>query len=935
MFRPRGDLTVLKPLSLVGRAQELEQLRGRLAAAAAGEGGLVLLGGEAGIGKSALLAALLREAGAWRFATGRCPGAGETPPFGPWLEAVAGLGKEPAPLPPPFGAAGGEWTPAAMAGALAGWLGGGEQPVLLALEDLHWADPASLELLRHAAPRLERRPVLLIATYRSDELHRHHPLWSLLPELKRLGAGQLLLDRLPEAAVASLAVQALPGLAGVEGFARRLFQRTDGHPLFVTELLAAAARAGAPPPDDAPLPETIRQVIDRTLAKLSPEGGQVLAVGAIIGERFPYDLLLRAAGVSEEAAAGALEEAVALHLLRPEGEPGDTFAFAHALIREAILAGLIGPRRRRWHTAIAEALLAGPSPPVEALAYHLDRAADPRAADSLIAAGGRALRLGALAQAEAALDRALELLPEADSRRGEILIQLGWAVRWGGHARSWACFEEAERAAVAAGDHPLAVWARGRLAVAASWLGRRDALSRMARVFAEEEELLGDERFQYLAGQLSIRLNGYPPIALVWANELTGFGRLDEAQALIDQCQRRAISEIRLLESACRLAFLLGQTDEALRLAARSVDHLLQTHQYGGAAIWAQWRYTTALICRADRPADVDAAAAQMTRCESLARQFYGRYRLPEGYSVIGLHQFMRGDWEGARRNLLDSAKDRVIDGDGTVPGFAAVLLVAQGNPAGALAAMAHLEPRTPDDEMPSGDGVILLLWLKARIQMAMGELAPARAWLEAADRLAASRTLGPYLTFLHTAWAVYHRLAGDEAAAVREAEAGLAMARQMNNGWQLIELSRLLGELAAGRGAPDEAERHFQAALAMAERCQFPYELALTQVARGRALPGAPGSREGLLAARAALARLGAAPADIPAAARDAPAGLTERELEVIRLVAEGMTDREVGARLFISPRTVDRHLRNIFNKVSVGSRAALTAYAARTGII
>ena len=143
------------------------------------------------------------------------------------------------------------------------------------------------------------------------------------------------------------------------------------------------------------------------------------------------------------------------------------------------------------------------------------------------------------------------------------------------------------------------------------------------------------------------------------------------------------------------------------------------------------------------------------------------------------------------------------------------------------------------------------------------------------------------------------------------------------------------------------EAGGWFDEALALAEQCRFPYQVALTQLARGQRLPGAPGALDGLRQARDAFARLGAAPAlaEAEKALEQAgtaesptpllPDGLTEREAEVVRLVAQGLTDKEIGARLFISPKTVDGHLRNIFNKVGVGSRTALATYAARHGLI
>jgi DNA-binding CsgD family transcriptional regulator len=137
--------------------------------------------------------------------------------------------------------------------------------------------------------------------------------------------------------------------------------------------------------------------------------------------------------------------------------------------------------------------------------------------------------------------------------------------------------------------------------------------------------------------------------------------------------------------------------------------------------------------------------------------------------------------------------------------------------------------------------------------------------------------------------------------------------------------------------GRTTEADAQLAASLELAQRCRVPYEAALTQLVRAQRFPGAPGAREGLEAARATFERLGAAPALAGAAAVGAayPDGLTAREVEVLRLVAQGLTDKEVGAQLYISPRTVDGHLRNIFAKAGVSTRSALAAYAARQHLL
>jgi hypothetical protein len=469
---------LLSFLPLVGRERELASLRGLAADAAAGRGSLALIGGEAGIGKTALLGALSRGAGPLLSIICNCPGDGETPPFGPWREAVvavgARLGSDPGVLPPPLGSAPGEWRIPETAAALARWLGAAGSPLLLAVEDLQWADQASLDLLRHLAPRLAGLPVLVAVTYRSDELDRSHPLWGVLPELQRAGAVRFHLNRLSVDDVAELAACALPG-APAPVMARHLFERTAGHPLFVTELLAAASRSGAMLREDSPLPETVQQAIDQRLTRLPPGAEAVLEVAAVIGERFGYDLLHQVAQTAEDELVAVLEEAVSLRVIRAEGQ--DAFVFDHALVRDALAGRMIGPARRRLHLRVAEALLRSEGPDPDATALHLTRAGDARAADYLLLAGDRALRLGATAQALERYGRALSLLPPDAPRRGELLLKAGFAQRDEEAAR--VAWEEAAKA----GDWPVAVWARHLLNLRQSGKGDPAALPSWSRLW--------------------------------------------------------------------------------------------------------------------------------------------------------------------------------------------------------------------------------------------------------------------------------------------------------------------------------------------------------------------------------------------------------------------------------------------------------------------
>ncbi|HET7094016.1 MAG TPA: response regulator transcription factor, partial [Thermomicrobiales bacterium] len=261
------------------------------------------------------------------------------------------------------------------------------------------------------------------------------------------------------------------------------------------------------------------------------------------------------------------------------------------------------------------------------------------------------------------------------------------------------------------------------------------------------------------------------------------------------------------------------------------------------------------------------------------------------------------------------------------------------------------LLPQGPAAE-PGGivllDG-FLLQRLAADLALDRGDFSAALAWLEANDRWLAwsGAVLGRAENQL--VWARYCRLVGDQARAIRHADAAIAAASRPTQPLALLAARRVRGEIALAAGDLAAAEVCLQQALELADACAAPFEQALARLARAelrRAMRQPEEARADLSAARATLAPLGARFAlaraddladrlDAPAIDREAPAGLTPREIEVLRLVARGLTDAEVGGLLFISPRTVSQHLRSVYNKLDVSSRAAATRFAVEHGLV
>ena len=386
--------------ALVGRDRERALLRERLAVALGGQGSLVLIGGEAGIGKTALAEALAFDARAEGalVLVGRCYDLTETPPYGPWLETFAGyaaaraalgLPRLPAALAP-GGVARGLASQAALFEQVRAFLAAvaAEHPVVLLLDDLHWADPASLDLLRAVGRTLGGAPLLLLATYRGDELTRRHPLYPLLPALVREArVARLDLRPLDDAEVRALVAArcALPqhDEARLVAYLKR---HAEGNPFYLGELLRTLEEerllhpaAGGWALGDlarARVPPLLRQVIEGRLARLGEEAQRLLTIAAIIGQEAPLDLWAAVAGAAEEALLDVVERAAEAHVLA-ETPDGTRARFVHALIREALYEGLRPSRRRVWHRRAGEALLPLPSPDPDAVAYHLCQAGDP------------------------------------------------------------------------------------------------------------------------------------------------------------------------------------------------------------------------------------------------------------------------------------------------------------------------------------------------------------------------------------------------------------------------------------------------------------------------------------------------------------------------------------------------------------------------------
>ncbi|HEX5501606.1 MAG TPA: AAA family ATPase [Thermomicrobiales bacterium] len=961
---------------LVGREREQALLRDCLAAALAGRGNLALIGGEAGIGKTALAEWLLAKAqdhGALVL-VGRCYDLSETPPYGPWVEAFARAPRDDDLPAPPNLAGDGTTSQAALFGRVRDYLVtlAARQSVVLLLDDLHWADPASLDLLRVVARGLGDAPLLLLATYRSDELTRHHPLYALLPLLVREARAERLdLRPLDEAGLRALVAgrYTLPP-ADEARLVTYLRGRAEGNPFFAGELLRALAEDGALCQADGGwalgdlaavgVPPLLRQVLDARVDRLGEETHDLLVAAAVVGQEVGLGLWGTVAGADEAVLAAAAERAAEARLLA-ETPDGAGVRFAHALVRDALYEGTPGPRRRALHRRAGEALAAAPVPDPDAVASHFRRAGDPRAAEWLERGGERAQRAYAWLTAAARYEAAVAVLDAHGgdpAERGWLLYRLGRLHRLSHPALGMRYLDAA--AAVAGGDHALAAWIafdrgvmrceggdyRGGLADMAA------GMAAFAATPAADRATIDAVRATWLADILPPEPPGSPPaVAMrpgVFALRLAVVGRYDEALAAAAPALAAASdggpTDPLQLAGPADADFALGiahamrgRPDEARAAFGRARRRFRALEHHLVVGVTTLTELDLVLVpYRADDPAERRALATEGEGARARAGGLFGdRPHLHPQMPLLVLE----GRWAEARPLAL------------ATPGpyakaWLGFLSQAQGDTA--------LAERLVREEVPDGPATapggthlhiaLALQRLAAALALAAGDLPAAQAWLQAHDRWLAwsGAVLGRAEGALN--WAGYHRRAGDLTLAREHAERALAQASDPRQPLALLAAHRLLGELAAAAGDHTGAAAHLAESLALAEACAAPYERALTLLAwaEAHAATGAHGAaRAPLDEARALLAPLEAQPAlaradalaarlvALPAPAPAYPAGLTAREVAVLRLVAEGLTDAQVAERLFLSRHTVSTHLRAIYGKLGVENRAAATRFA------
>jgi DNA-binding NarL/FixJ family response regulator len=969
---------------MVGRDSELARLLALLDDAESSRAALALVSGDAGVGKSRLVCEVSSLAANRGFTvlSGQCAELGDSVPYLPLADALRGAAQISAVQDAlanrpalgrllPDGAdrsEDGDRSELArqqMFGAVLGLLSelAASQPVLLVLEDLHWADASTRDLVTFLSRMLHRERVALIGTYRTDDLHRRHPLRPLVAELQRLpSVSSIALGPLGPSAMAEHLTEHLPAGQVDVADLNDIVTRAEGNAYYAEELFAASADR-----DDGHLPAGIAALLLNRVEKLSDAAQRVLRTAAVAGRRPSDELTRLASGLQPEEYEEAVREAVAHQLLIPDNAEG--YAFRHALLREAVYADLLPGERTRLHAAMSTLLaeehrLAVPGTAAQ-LAQHCLASHDIQGAFAAsVRAGTEAEQLGAPAEAHRHYDQALALWervsdPEktAGMGRGKLGLESASMAAASGNVvraiqqlrRLRQYFPQDSPAARSMPSLPIRIGER----LAYYLLLGDDPTSEAEAIEIARATVAvspADPPTWYHARAVST----YAHSLLVEADSTQAWELAEQAVT----AARAAESQWVEADALSTLGFLCnreGRNDEA-------IERLTEAHKLArdAKALGVELRvaYNLGRVYLEKGELDTGAAVAH----EAFLRASHtGLSMAPYGLDLQHLHfqaHFADGKWNHAQE-IADGFAIRVTgQGEALLSAMALFIDVARGNPAVAER-IAWLEPFWAKGSFETYIGRSLL----AEHYLWQGDTARAIEETEAALAVIdgnGPKSIRPAAVGI-SAWAdraVLARATGeDPAEAVAAAERLLQVARE--GAAFPIRPKFVLGR--EGRGWLARAEAEYQRALGQNDPRHwravmdefgpsYMYEIARTQWRMAEALAEASDREEAgehwHLAAKAAT-HLGARPLrealdDLARRARIGTTahhgghelGLTAREREVLRLLAAGRSNREIASVLFIAPKTASVHVSNILAKLNASSRTEAAAIAHREGL-
>ncbi len=961
---------------LHGRRRELEILHDLLRRLQEGYGAVVLISGEAGIGKTSLVEALTAEA-----ADAGVPVLSAisydlelSTPYSLWHEVFRSAEQySDLPLPPPSLKRSDTFE--SVSSAREFWdLTAGKliamarhKPILLVLEDLHWADQSSVELLRHLTRQLAHAPVLIVVTYRDIDLTPAYPLYHLLPHLVRENRPA----RLP---LRPLALEALRALVRsrflslkpeeTDRLASYLDQYAEGNPLFIEELIALLEEDRVLWLDgdgwhlrELPafaVPPLIRQIIEGRLERLSPEAMRALQVAAVFGMEVPFDLWQSISAEPGDLNSSALEEVLQTRVLE-ETIKLDVVRFRHALVRDAIYWNINMLHRRRWHAQIAEALADRSEVEPGSVAHHFVQADDERAADWLIEAAQQAARAFAMHSAVTGYERALTILQQNPARLSDqagVLCALAEANRFTDTRQALGYISQAVSIAERIDDpgaNVLSRWVHARI----RGFDDQNVLDDLIAAAAAYRELPTEEQLRISRSPL-----GYVVSDATLSQDLANYGQFEAA---LEHAQRFFREHAAPVYRAQYIEFgnahfglgiacaALGDAERARTAFEKSRSYFRESGSFQMVSNCYYWELNTvAMVYYPDQPSERHRLQWEEVQA-NLSSEFVDA-QTGERQGSTSETLIFDGDWDACWR----SASARLSIPASRVPSARKLAEIEwlRGNVERAWHHIQRVLPAGPDE--PPGRRFFLhrqeLQLIAAEMALDGKDLELARRWIEAFERWQewSGKVTGSGTS--HLLRAHFQAQQGNLDDATKHAQRALELATEPSQPLARLRALRTLGTLFARAANQEEGQRHISEALRIAQACAAPYELARTQVTQAEILKKESASdevRELLAGAREAAERLEAQPLldRIDNMERESsqeqpgpaalPGGLSPREAEVLQLLARGMTDAEIADALFISTRTVHGHLNSIYSKFEVRSRTAAVARAFAEGIV
>ena len=960
------------PTPLIGRSAEISTLLSAVDEANARRAGAVLLSGDAGVGKTRLLdevAAGAQQRG-FTVLAGHCSDFGDAGlPYLPFSEIFGRLATDQAELTeellrgfrpisrllPNQRLIGAESADdridrAALFDAVLGALTqmAAKAPVLLVIEDAHWADESTRDLLGYLLTRLADQRLVVLASYRSDDLHRRHPLrrpiaeWSRLPRVHRLALAPLDTDE-TRALIGSLHPDPLP-----EREVQRILDRAGGNAFFTEELVAATGMG-----DTCLVPPELADLLLIRMDAVSDDSAGVARVAAVAGRRVSHELLSAVADLPDRQLDGALRELIDAHVLEQQGSG---YGFRHALLAEAVYDDLLPGERVRLHAAYASALRDQTVPGTAAeLARHATNSHDlPTAFEARVRAGDEAMTVAAPQEALVHYEKALELFP---NRADDSPVTKTWLMRTAAEAAGLAAQQPRALKLLrrALEELPDDTPDEDRATLLESLAGIAlvidedpeafEATSKAVRLVPDEPPTPQRARVAALHARAAMALGRYGD-STHWANHA-----LDIA--------RRLGSVDMASDAATTLAILRRKSGDPLAAIADLAESAAQARAAGDTA--AEMRSMYLIGSTRYELGHIAEALTAFTTADRRAVEV-GRHWAAYGFDshwMLALLQYVAGDWDAS---LATTRTD-----DETLPA-----------PVEAVLSTVRLAVRAGrGDASALDDAERLRSWWKPDPMIAiLGSGSYVDLYLQQGKTDAALTVLDEVVSLVSETWQNTWFLARIRLSAlglaalsqqvVTEPEAGRT--QWVARGNEFVEAGRTTVEKAMKKMGLGVEARAWQARLEAewdrlrwladtdappADELVAGWDRAVEgfgygdvfETARSRtrlaAVLRATGrtaeAHEQTALATEVATRLGAKPllAELSTGGSDTSSALTARETEVLALLAEGRTNRELARQLYISEKTVSVHVSNILAKLNVRSRTEAAAVARRHNLI